>query len=161
MLEYSVNNLGWIISAIRSLPDGIYERPSRLLSQATIGQHLRHIIEMYQALMDGYERGTIDYDHRKRDRRIETDIFFAENAIGQIISALPKSDKQLLIISEIEKKEFTLRSNYERELMYNLEHAIHHMALIKVAVLEMTDIQLPAEFGVAPTTLQYRDQCVQ
>lgn len=161
MLDYSKNNLHWIIGLLRSLPEGAYDRPSLLLSQATIGQHTRHILEMYQGLIGGYDSGIVGYDNRKRDQNIETDTAFAEAIIHDIIIDLDKPNKVLQIISEIDGKSINLESNYDRELMYNLEHAIHHMALIKVAVIEMTDIILPKEFGVAPTTLQYRAQCVQ
>lgn len=161
MFDYSKNNLVWIINMLRSLPAGVYDRPSRLLSGASIGQHARHIIEMYQSLLHGYQDGIVEYDKRKRDKRIEIDPAFAELVINQVMDGLLQANKPLQVVSEIDEREFVLQSNYEREVMYNLEHAIHHMALIKVAVIEMTDIQLPKEFGVAPTTLQYRAQCVQ
>ena len=47
------------------------------------------------------------------------------------------------------------------ELIYNLEHSIHHQALIKVAVLKNSAIQLSENFGVAKSTIEYRNQCVQ
>ena len=161
MFEYSKNNLKWVTGLLQDLPEGIYDRPSTLLSGATIGEHVRHIVEMYQVLLNGYESSLVEYDKRKRDRRIETDRAFAETTLNEIISNLNKADKNLLVIYELEDREVKLQSNYHRELMYNMEHSIHHMALIKVAVIEMTDIILPKEFGVAPTTLQYRAQCVQ
>jgi len=161
MLDYSKNNLNWLTDLLQDLPEGIYDRPSVYLSQASIGQHLRHIAEMYQGLIRGYDSGIIEYDKRSRDRRIETDRAFAEATLSEIITNLDKADKNLLVIYDLEGREVKLQSNYHRELMYNMEHAIHHMALIKVAVLELTDIILPKEFGVAPTTLQYRAQCVQ
>ena len=161
MFEYSKNNLKWVTVLLRDLPDGVYDRPSSLLSGATIGQHVRHIVEMYQGLLMGYDSSLVEYDKRKRDRSIETDRVFAETILIEIINNLNKTDKNLFVIYELEGREVKLQSNYHRELMYNMEHAIHHMALIKVAVIEMTDIILPKEFGVAPTTLQYRAQCVQ
>ena len=161
MLDYSKNNLQWIIDMMDVLPDTIYTTPSRMLSESTIGQHVRHIVEMYQGLLSGYESGVVEYDKRNRDRRIETDISFAKDSISAIIADIEKTQKPLHVVSELDDNEFSLESNYERELMYNLEHAIHHMALIKVAMIEMTDIKLPRQFGVAPTTLQYRSQCVQ
>ncbi|MEM9648432.1 MAG: hypothetical protein AAF969_08120, partial [Bacteroidota bacterium] len=48
-----------------------------------------------------------------------------------------------------------------REVMYNLEHTIHHHALIKVGIQFFTDIPLPESFGVAPSTLQHRQACAQ
>jgi hypothetical protein len=61
----------------------------------------------------------------------------------------------------VEKVTFKVQTNYFRELLYNLEHSIHHQALIKVAVLKNKNIQLCSEFGVAKSTIEYRTQCAQ
>lgn len=161
MFNYSKNNLVWLNNMIAQLPDGVFILPVKQLSQATIGQHVRHIVEMYQGLENGYEKGLIEYDKRNRDRRIETDTAFAEKVINEIIAGIDKADKRLQVVYEIDDREIVIESNYQREVMYNMEHAIHHMALIKVALLELTNIILPEQFGVAPTTLQYRAQCAQ
>ena len=48
-------------------------------------------------------------------------------------------------------------SSFYRELAYNIEHAIHHMALLKVAVNQtLTYIELPQNFGVASSTIRYQ-----
>ena len=44
-----------------------------------------------------------------------------------------------------------------RELHYNVEQCIHHLALIKVALkIIRPDIELSESFGVAPSTIQHR-----
>jgi hypothetical protein len=44
----------------------------------------------------------------------------------------------------------------ERELAYNIEHTIHHMAIIKQSIIEhFTYIDLPEYFGVASSTVRY------
>jgi len=161
MLEYSKHNLKIIAGLLQVLPEEVYCRPSNLLSQASIGQHVRHIVELYQGLLSGYDKGPVNYDNRKRDRSIETDIALAQKGLTGIIESIDRPNKPLQLIAEIDGRQIILESNYDRELMYNLEHAIHHMALIKVGVIAMTDIVLPVEFGVAPATLQYRAESTQ
>jgi hypothetical protein len=54
-------------------------------------------------------------------------------------------------------------TSYNRELVYNLEHAIHHMAIMKIAVDNaFPQVQMPENFGVAYSTIRYQQQqCAQ
>ena len=63
-----------------------YKMPSTLLSGATIGQHVRHIIELFQCLEKGYETGVVNYEKRKRDQKIETDKHFAASLLNDILN---------------------------------------------------------------------------
>lgn len=111
--------------------------------------------------MQGYDKGEVCYDKRRRDKRIEQDLNFAIKQIEVIEQTLVKPNKDLQLLYELSGVGTEMTSNYFREVMYNLEHTIHHEALIKVAVTEFTNIMLPDSFGVAPSTIQYRSQCVQ
>ena len=61
----------------------------------------------------------------------------------------------------IDGEELRIDSNYFRELLYNLEHCIHHQALIKVAILQLGHLHVNENFGVARSTIEYRKQCAQ
>jgi hypothetical protein len=50
-------------------------------------------------------------------------------------------------------------TNYYREMAYNLEHTIHHMALIRTGINDVSRISVPENFGVAISTMKYRKQC--
>jgi hypothetical protein len=138
-----------------------YAEPCTALSNATIGQHTRHIIELYQCLLEGYTPGAVNYDDRRRNSLYENDIHAAVNAIKEIQQTLDQPDKALTLVSMDDNGTSNIQSNYYREILYNLEHCIHHQALIKVALLSIKDFPVTEGFGVAPSTLQYRQQCAQ
>jgi hypothetical protein len=138
-----------------------YNNPCEALSNATIGQHTRHIIELYQCLLAGYPAGKINYDDRKRNALYENDTTEAIAVIKEIQQNLEQPDKQVNIFCGKDDNSVCIESNYYREVLYNLEHCIHHQALIKVALLSIKDINIADGFGVAPSTLQHRQECAQ
>jgi len=162
MLVPSVKNtLNELSDLLSQLSNEDYTCPCHDLSNATIGEHTRHIIEMFQCLENQYESGIINYDERKRDFRIQTDITFAQEIINSIINQLDKSNKKLQLQQFLDGETLLIDTNYNRELLYNLEHCIHHQALIKVAVLQHDTIVIGQNFGVARSTIEYRKQCAQ
>jgi hypothetical protein len=138
-----------------------YCRPCEGLSNATIGEHSRHIIELFQCLDNQYETGIVNYDNRKRDFMIQTDTSFAISALESIHNCLEKPNKTLQIQQILDGEELIIETNYHRELLYNLEHCIHHQALIKVAIITFDSIKVDENFGVARSTIEYRKQCAQ
>lgn len=157
-LHKTLNELELLLN---QLSNDDFTLPCKGLSNSTIGEHTRHIIEMFQCLENQYENGVVNYDRRNRDYRIQTDTQFALKCIADIKNQLKKDNKKLLLKQVIDENELQIESNYFRELLYNLEHCIHHQALIKVAVLQFEHLQINADFGVAPSTIEYRKQCAQ
>lgn len=164
-LQQAVNNVFVQLSAtLDQLSQEQFVQPSKTLFNATIGQHVRHIIELFQCLESGYDQGLVNYEKRKRDLRIETDKDFAAGLLTEVYNGLNKENKQLQLeacYDEHEVEPITIATNFYREVAYNLEHTIHHMALIRVGLNEVSDIQIPEEFGVASSTTKYRQQCAQ
>jgi len=158
--EIISNVLNELADVIAQMSKEEYSMCSVNLSGATIGQHTRHIIELFQCLHNGYLDGKVNYENRKRDTRIETDREIAILCIEDILGDIYKEDKQLTLEAEFGGKTMiNVNSSYNRELIYNLEHAIHHMALIRVGINELTSITLSEKFGVAPSTIEYRRKC--
>ena len=141
-----------------------YVQPNPTLSNATIGQHVRHIIELFLCLEKGYDSGIVNYEKRKRDYRIETEKDLAIQLLKDIYHRIERPNIDL----EMEAEDYedgsapvVIPTNYFREIAYNLEHTVHHMALIRVGVNEVSTVQLPQEFGVAYSTIKYRKECAQ
>jgi hypothetical protein len=155
---------GQLTEAIQGLTPNQYVQPCRALSDSSIGQHIRHIIELFQCLEEGYASGTVEYDKRRRDPAIETNRQRAASLLKDIASNLHRENKDLLLIAAYQEnplQTLTIPTNYLREMAYNLEHTIHHMALVRIGIREISQMQLPDHFGVAPSTIHYRKQCAQ
>jgi uncharacterized damage-inducible protein DinB len=168
MFEHCKINLLEIKSMLKNIGDTNYSLPSVLLSGATIGQHVRHILEFYQCLLAAEQTGTVNYDKRKRNLQLETDTDFAQQQIEEIIHSLTKINLIQPIKLEgnythVKDANTSISSTFWRELVYCLEHSIHHQALIKIGLKELNLEQLISEnFGVAPATIRYKqEQCVQ
>lgn len=162
MLIPSINrSLNDLIDLLNQLSNSEYSNLCADLSGASIGKHTRHIIEMFQCLENQYDFGVVNYDNRNRNLQIESDTLFAILNIKDIQANLFKEDKILQLRQYIEGEEIIIQSNYFRELLYNFEHCIHHQALIKVAILKFEHVLVDANFGIARSTIEYRNKCVQ
>lgn len=149
---------GQLQIALSYLSNDDYKKPMEVLSNSSIGQHTRHIVEFFKVLIAQYHEGAVNYDKRERDVSLETDVGAAVEAISEIQSQILLEDKPVMLTGFYPgySGEITVVSSYHRELVYNLEHAIHHMAMIKIAFRQLTSATLPSEFGVAASTLVYR-----
>jgi hypothetical protein len=140
-----------------------FTKPVQSLGNSTIGQHLRHTLEFFICLEQGFEQGTINYDKRAHDKLIESDKFLALSTLNKITEFVlsPPSNKTLKLEAayDLNKEEFiTIETNFLRELVYNIEHAVHHMAIIKIGVREVApQIVLPHDFGIAASTIRYQE----
>lgn len=134
-----------------------YCKPCNTLSNFSIGQHIRHSIEMYHCVIDGYLQSSVDYDARKRDPELDTNIQKAVNSLNYILQNIQKSDKPYNVFSNGN----SCVSSFEREILYCNEHLIHHMALVRIGINELGNYHLSESFGVAPSTIQYQKECVQ
>lgn len=164
-LQLAVNNVfTQLSSSLDQLSAEQYSMPCTNLSNSTIGQHVRHIIEMFQCLENGYLSGVVNYENRKRDSDIETDKVLACDLLRSINQGLGKQDKTLIlegVYNDDSNALMQFPTNYYREIVYNLEHTIHHMALIRVGLKELKDLDLPESYGVASATVKHKKSCAQ
>jgi len=145
-----------------------YNTPSDILSGATIGQHIRHILEFYLLLVSGSFTGTVSYDKRERDLRLENDPVFAAKVIDRLLSGINTLDVSQTVKFEADytpegTSQKMISSSVGRELAYCIEHSIHHQAIIKAGLIDLSCTDLVNnEFGVAYSTIRYRnDSCAQ
>jgi GTP cyclohydrolase I len=164
-LQQAVNNvfvqLSW---SLDRLSESQYVQPCANLNNHSIGQHVRHIIELFQCLEQGYAKGIVNYENRKRDQEIETQKERVSKLLPEICNSLDKPNKELFLeagFDEHSSESMVIATNYYREIAYNLEHTIHHMALIRIGINELGNIPVSEDFGVASSTIKHRRQCAQ
>jgi uncharacterized damage-inducible protein DinB len=159
--------LNQLSQLLEQLDDEEYSRQLTILSGNTVGKHARHIVEFYICLLNGMPEGFIDYDARNRDLKLETDRDYILKTINIVNNALFKnlSDcplKLSMTVSALNDK-IIVHTTLYRELAYNIEHVVHHFALIRIAVAQaFSGIQIPENFGIAYSTINYNQQvCAQ
>ncbi len=134
-----------------------YKLPLPVLSNATIGQHVRHSVEIYHCVFNGYAAGIVDYGQRKRDHEMESSSTYALKCIQRVLRKTDIDDKPLLINND----DILHPSSFSREVLYCDEHAVHHMALIRIGINYIGGYEISENLGVAPSTIQYRLACAQ
>ncbi|OIR14177.1 hypothetical protein GALL_46380 [mine drainage metagenome] len=141
-----------------SLHDEQYNHKIGHLGNASIGGHTRHIIELLQCAVNGYKSGEVDYFNRHRNLDLETNRLLAQSTLQQLQKGIKFPDKQLKLftVKSDDSDYATVTTSYFREIVYNTEHAIHHLALIKVALLEMNLNIVDENFGMAYSTIKYK-----
>lgn len=173
-MQHTKNNLQLASSAIlqqlnillKQLSDAEFSRPIPALSGNSIGKHVRHVLEFYQCLIASAADGVVDYDKRERNPRMETDTTFCSAEITRIsktLEGITPEGSLAMVVSFQDGNPEKINTTFSRELAYNIEHAIHHMAIIKIAVIQgFPDIQLDESFGIAYSTLKYNQEtCAQ
>jgi len=161
------NTAGQVLDQVLTVLDQIkaedYTAQIPLLS-ASISQHVRHILEFYICLFNGLDKGIINYDNRKRDARIENEIAFTIIVIQQLKEKINSIQNNCDLILQIKYGDVTdadieLKTSLYRELTYNIEHTVHHLAIIKHSIIQNASyIHLPENFGIASSTVRYTHQ---
>lgn len=155
------NILGQLKNVLLQMDREAYKKPLKVLNNSTIGQHVRHIIEFYSCLYLGIEENMIDYDARQRDLQIETDLNYSLEALDEICFKLESDfdDSNLLLNANFGHEAIIVQTTFQRELTYLIEHTIHHLAIIRIAISDaMPHIQLPLNFGVAFSTILHQEK---
>ena len=99
----------------------------------------------------------MDYLNRVRDLAIETDKLFAIQELSLIMDQIIRPDKEIKLVIECFEGSAAnyVSTTYFREIVYNAEHTIHHLALIRVALREMQLEIVGDDFGMAYSTIKY------
>lgn len=153
-----------IRSLLEEIQTGDYSKPLSVLEGASIGQHVRHIIDFYQCLLRDIPGGVVDYGLRDRNPLMETEPELAASRLEQLAAAVMRLDERCMLhvrgdfsSTDLPEDKPLLRSSLGRELMYAHDHAVHHLALIRIGLKEAAPwVRMDPGMGYAPTTIAYK-----
>lgn len=164
LISAAINLLDQLEDSIQQTKEEDFRKPSEILNNSSVGQHVRHTLEFFLCLIDAVPSQRLDYDKRKHDRFIEEDKKLALSILDSIRKFISQNDENfeldLTVNYDLEDDLNTaITSNFYRELAYNIEHAIHHMALIKIGIKDICPyVKIDRTFGVASSTIRYQKQ---
>lgn len=149
--------LDQLSSILSQLDDYKYTKELPILNNQTIGKHSRHIIEFFQGLTN--TQNYICYDERIRDLKLETSIEYTLNTLDIIKTKIEDLDFEQKIEFKqlINTNLFTTETTIGREMIYCIDHGIHHFAIIKIALKDsFPSININEDFGIAYSTLNFQ-----
>lgn len=155
--------LAQLTHLVNQLSEQDFIKPVNALGGATLGQHLRHTLEFFVCLENGLDTGVVNYDKRAHDKAMETGKRVALSVLYKVNAFIEsnKIDKKLKLEAMYDvntETVVTIDTSYSRELVYNMEHAVHHMAIMKIGLREVAPyVKLAHNFGVAAATVRYRE----
>lgn len=129
---------------------------------ASIGAHVRHIIDRYRCFLTGLPLGCVDYDARDRQQSLEGSPDSAAEALATIrkqLEELGASDRPLRIRESVQVDGpcGEASSSLERELLSLIGHTTHHLAMIAM-LARPRGYQLDDNFGKAASTIIHERQ---
>ncbi|NER15521.1 hypothetical protein GWK08_18850 [Leptobacterium flavescens] len=168
--QATYQNLDYLRNALGQLSDEQFSRPLEVLSQSTLGMHVRHILEFYTCLINAVDKKEVDYDSRVRDTSLEVSTDNCLNEINRISGFLEDVDGDVEMKLKVnyalnpdeDCETMTINTSLYRELQYNIEHAVHHLAIIKIGIKALEDsFNLDDNFGIAASTIRNKNVCAQ
>jgi hypothetical protein len=155
--------MGQLLEVARQIHDEDFRKTLVILNGASIGKHFRHTIEFFQILAQAVPDGKINYDQRMHSELIESEVSVATNVLERLKGefSVERADFSLMLETSYALKQdqnIQLTTSFYREIAYNLEHATHHMALMKIGIQEaFSYVRLPDHFGVASSTIRHEN----
>ena len=152
------------LTIIDSITDGQYLLDKQPLFNSSVGAHTRHVLDHYQAFIDGLPMGHINYDARARVSDVELNRTVAIEKINSIITCIAQidnHDQALLVSVDVGMPEnedvVPQRSTVGRELTFLHGHLVHHEALVAF-ILRAQNVSLDVDnVGLAPSTVKHRE----
>lgn len=134
-----------------------YARRPSAEGSGSIGAHVRHCVDHVRVVLDHRPGAVISFDHRRRGTTVERSravgIAALHECADDLHAAALAIDEPLQLEARLDAAgaEVSVTSSVGRELLYALQHTIHHNAVIAL-LLAWRGEDVPPRFGYAPST---------
>lgn len=156
LIQANIELLTQGMELLESISDLQYSAIPEGFEPHRVGGHLRHVLEFYESFLLGKD-SLVDYGARRRDQFIERSRHAAlarMRALRIGLACISSGGEVEVQMEGAPVRGHSLRSTIGRELEVLESHTIHHYALMALT-LRIQGLSVPAEFGMAPSTLQY------
>jgi len=146
---------------LQQLTDAQYTRPGEPY-RSSIGQHIRHVLDHFQALHAALDTGIVNYDLRHRGNPVERNRRSGLAELQAVKDWLPGVASEQLSrpvavqteISVSDAHSVRVESSLVRELVFAASHAVHHYAVITMLARQQ-GVTPADDFGLAPATATF------
>jgi hypothetical protein len=151
-----------IVDTISAIDVDQYHQPLKIYNGSTFGKHFRHIHDFFHCLVHQCPDHEIDYCHRCREERIENEKNYSIEAFRSLQQELEGLDEDQMITVKADFEVSagvrpTVRTSIGREIMYAYDHAVHHLAIVKIGLnAHCPDLELDQDIGVAASTIRHQ-----
>lgn len=162
MIESQLIILQQVQTYLASVTEAQYTEIVSPLFMSSAGSHMRHILDHYKSIINGYPDGVIDYDKRSRGGIIESSPSAANVLVAEIclflktLSAnqLAQAIKLSTEISVADKQVAIVDTTIGREIIFVGSHTVHHLATIK-HIAQIQGVEVANNLGIAPATATF------
>lgn len=151
---------------VKDVPASVYATESVVMPGGTVGKHLRHLVDHYEAIIRamgcaGTSDEVVDYDHREREVPMENSredalrgLESLRTKVNNLRDHQPHRAMQVRVMISGAGHEATLMSSLARELAFATHHGVHHQAMMRAIAGEF-GVEAAQDFGKAPSTINH------
>ncbi len=164
VVNAAINLIDQCEQFVKEVPAPVYATESMVMPGGTVGKHLRHLVDHYEAIVRAAASAceeVVDYDHRERDVPMESSrdealrgIDALRTNVRQLVDHQATRPVRVRVMVSSAGHEATLTSSLARELAFATHHGVHHQAMMKTIAGEF-GVEASPDFGKAPSTLNH------
>lgn len=157
MIDAIEKNLLRGVKLLNSITDEQYSDCTIPPYYSSIGNNMRHVLDVFSCIFNGLECGCVDFSDRKRNelaqQKTSYGIAYFEEIITKLHQLNPADFDRIIPVSDdLGLGKLTANYTLGSALIQAHSHAIHHFASIGF-IINQLGIELPdADFGYNPTT---------